>query len=206
MRLLAAATVLGLGAIIGLSPARAYQRGPRPPAPKVTNVNITYNFTFHSEIGKVRTVTPPESYDEKGNIKKHTKVELLQLKGDTPEEKKLTGYKAEFADVKVGDTVQVSISMLKGATKLAKKDKEETDTEKPKAKPGKWIVAQTLLGKVTKIDSGKTDSEPKMTIQVSTKVLGGGGGNVKTTQNFDAEKYKATLVVIGQRAPSAPGK
>ena len=40
---------------------------------------------------------------------------------DTPAEKKLVGYKADFSDVKVGDTVQVSISMLKGGA--AKKDK-----------------------------------------------------------------------------------
>jgi hypothetical protein len=206
MRLFALATMLALGAVIGLSPANA-QRGARPP--KVTNVNIAVTFAFHSEIGKVRTIAPPDNFDEKGKPKKYTKAELDALRGDTPAEKKLKGYKAEFSDLQVGDTVEVAISMLKGGTKPAKKEnKEEADTDKPAkdskpaAKTGKWIVTQQLLGKVTKINNGKTDAEPKVTIQITTRVLGGSGGTQKTSQNFDPEKYKATLILIGQRPPA----
>jgi len=211
MRFFALATMLALGAILGLSPAKAFP----PPKPKVTNVNIDVTFTFHSEIGKVRTVTPPDNFDEKGNVKKYTSAELKALKGDTPAEKRLVGYKAEYSDVQVGDTVQVTISMLKNPPK-PKKDKadkkEDADTEKPakedkpKAKTEKWVTFQQVAGKVTKITAGNTDSEPKMTVQVSTRVLGGNGGTQKTSQTFDAEKYKGTLIVIGKRAPAKPDK
>jgi hypothetical protein len=214
MRLFAFATMLALGAIIGLPHASAQRR---LPPPKVTNVNINVTFTFNSEVGKVRTASPPESYDEKGNLKKPTKAELQKFKGDTPEEKKLVGYKAEFSDVQVGDTVSVTISMLKGGpTKPAKKDKADkkgeadldkpAKEEKPKAKTGKWIVTKQLLGKVTKITPATSDAEAKMTIQITSRVLGGGGGNVRSDQTFEAEKYTATLIVIGQRAPGKTDK
>jgi hypothetical protein len=212
MRFFVLTTMLVLGAIIGLSPVKAFPPLRPPPPRQGTKVDIAITFTFNSEVGKVRMLTPPDNFDEKGNVKKYTKAELRKLKGDTPAEKKLAGYKAEFSDVKVDDVVEVSISLLKGGTtKPTKKDKaskkEDTDTDKPAkeskpAKTGKWVVTNKLLGKVTKIPAAKTttDGDPKMTIQVTT-VVPAGAALPKTTQTFDEEKYAATLIVIGRRAP-----
>ena len=228
MRLTALAAILALGMLIGLSEDKATAYPPGLPrggsGVRVANVTTNVTFTFNSEVGKVRTADPPANFDEKGNVKKYTKAELLKLKGDDPKEKKLTGYKADFSEIKMGDYVQVTISMLKGGpTKPAKKDADkknaDADADKPakddkvagkSAKTGKWVVTNQLAGKVTKVDTANTDSDAKMTIQVTTQVLqgktGGGGGYQKQTQTFDEEKYAATLIVIAKRSAEKPAK
>jgi hypothetical protein len=194
----------------------------RPPNYKPQNnmrlvpVNYDVHFTFNTEVGKVRTVDPPTEFDEKGNIKKHTKEELKALKGDTPEEKKMPGYKSDLADIRVGDYVQVALSVYKTVPKKKekpkKKGKDEAEEEKPKEKEkdgeekekeGKWVVTAQFIGKVTKADAANTDSEPKLTVQVSTvQVVQGNakpGGNRNIT--VKPEQAQATLILIGKRPP-----
>jgi hypothetical protein len=59
----------------------------------------------------VRTARPREAFDEKGKIKKFTKAELKELKGNNP---KLPGYKAEFGDLTADQIVQVTVVRKKG--------------------------------------------------------------------------------------------
>ena len=51
----------------------------------------------------VRTEVLADQFDDKGKLKKFTKEELKELKGDP----KLPGYKAEFGDLKQGEMVKV---------------------------------------------------------------------------------------------------
>ena len=221
MRLSSLAVLLALGLLIGLSPEKP--AGAAPPTVKVATVTTDYTMTYSSQAGKVRTFDLPPVYDDKGKPRKYTKAELQALKGDDPAEKKLPGYKADFSEMKVGDYVEVSISVFK-PSKTATTDKtKETanpDADKPSAdatpeKSGKWVVQQKVAGKVTKIVSdstgkkgkkgkkAKTESDPKVTVRVTTQALTGRTGNTtkkNPSQTFDPEKYSATMIVINRSA------
>jgi hypothetical protein len=73
----------------------------------------------------VRTAKPREAFDEKGKIKKFTKAELKELKGDP----KLPGYKAEFGDLTADQIVKLTIVRKKGepAPKARPKKKGKDD-------------------------------------------------------------------------------
>ena len=76
---------------------------------------------------KVRRQDPPVQYDDKGNVKKYTTKELNDLKGDP----KLPGYAADWTDLKVGQTVKVTVvtpKKDKDAKDKDAKDKDKTDT------------------------------------------------------------------------------
>jgi hypothetical protein len=66
---------------------------------------------------KVRMLNPPPKFDDKGRIKRYTRKELQELKGD---DKKTPGYPAEFSDLKAGQYVQVSLVQKKGAPRKVK--------------------------------------------------------------------------------------
>jgi hypothetical protein len=53
----------------------------------------------------VRLANPPTEFDDKGQPKRHTREELIKLKGDT----KLPGYKGDFSDLQAGQVVQVTL-------------------------------------------------------------------------------------------------
>ena len=181
--------------------------------------------TFNDVVGKVRLSDPPENFDEKGNVKRYTKAQLQKLKGDDPAEKKLPGYKSDFSEVKVGDVIQVTVSVAKkaAAAKPAKKAaKKDADADKDKDKDDKadkpdklaakedkdtkWVVSHQMMGKVTKLDSGGSDAGATVTIQVPAprgQAYAGGG---MRNQKMDPEKYQATMIMIAQRAPTPPAK
>jgi hypothetical protein len=73
----------------------------------------------------VRTARPKEDFDDKGKIKKYTKAELKELRGDG----KLPGYKADYSDLAVDQYVQVTLIRKKGAPAPppAKKGKKDAD-------------------------------------------------------------------------------
>jgi hypothetical protein len=66
----------------------------------------------------VRTASPRQEFDEKGKIKRLTRAELKEMKGDP----KMPGFKAEFGDVTTDQIVQVSLVKKKptGPVKKAK--------------------------------------------------------------------------------------
>jgi len=73
---------------------------------------------------EVRAAKPKPEFDEKGNVKRLTKKELKELKGDP----KKPGYKAEFGDVQPDQIIKVQLVKKKGEPKPApmrrKKDEE----------------------------------------------------------------------------------
>jgi hypothetical protein len=76
---------------------------------------------------KVRRQDPPVQYDDKGNVKKYTSKELSELKGDS----KLPGYAADWTDLKVGQTIKISVvapKKDKDAKDKDAKDKDKADT------------------------------------------------------------------------------
>jgi hypothetical protein len=76
----------------------------------------------------VRLSKPPEQFDEKGKVKRLTRKELKELKGDP----KLPGYKAEFGDVQQDQMVQVNLVKKKDAPRpRPKKKKKGEDADEP---------------------------------------------------------------------------
>jgi len=65
-----------------------------------------------SEDVKVRWLSPPPGFDEKGNIKKYTAKELAALKTD-----KLEGYPADFSNLKAGQVTKLVVKKLATAGK-----------------------------------------------------------------------------------------
>jgi hypothetical protein len=125
------------------APARPAQARPNPAPRRNTNttttqnrtrtvtINTDYTITFNDEKGKVRLMDEPFEFDERGKRKKFTAAELKKLKGDTPREQKLAGYKAEYSDMKVGDSIKVNLYTFKpNKKKKADKDEEKADTKK----------------------------------------------------------------------------
>ena len=65
---------------------------------------------------KVRLLEPPPAFDDKGNIKKRTKKELDELKGDPKDpDFKLPGYPGAFTDLHTNAYVKVSLVKKKDA-------------------------------------------------------------------------------------------
>lgn len=62
----------------------------------------------------VRTMKPKEEFDDKGRVKKLTKEELKEAKGEG-DLAKLAGYKAEFGDLQTDQIVQITVVRKKGA-------------------------------------------------------------------------------------------
>jgi hypothetical protein len=84
----------------------------------------------------VRTAKPREQFDDKGKVKKLSKAELKELKGDP----KTPGFKSEFGDLTAEQTLQVTI--------VRKKDAPAPKVTRPKKKKGKDddVEAADLVG------------------------------------------------------------
>jgi len=83
---------------------------------------------------KVRILTLPESFDEKGNVKKFTKEELDELKG---KDKNLPGYQSTVDKLQVGQTVKVTLAVNRPVKQpMDKKDDQQPEEKKEPAKPG----------------------------------------------------------------------
>jgi hypothetical protein len=79
---------------------------------------------------KVRLQDPPPQFDDKGNPKKYTPQELKDLKGDS----KLPGYQADWTDLKVGQTVKVTLTRALDRKDDKNKDnKDARDDTRPRA-------------------------------------------------------------------------
>jgi hypothetical protein len=86
---------------------------------------------------KVRQASPPESFDDKGKLKKYTAKELKELKGPDP---KLPGYNGEFSDLREGQYVTVTLVKKKDAPSRLPPRKPIKD-----AKQAKDVDADLLL-------------------------------------------------------------
>jgi hypothetical protein len=114
--------------------------GPRMvPGYRIERSIVTIEFQA-SEKAKVRTMLLPETFDDKGNLKKYSKKELAELKG---KDKGLPGFEGALDKLEVGQVVRVLTAAVgkSAATKSAKdKDKDDDDELDEKSKQAKLIV------------------------------------------------------------------
>jgi hypothetical protein len=104
----------------------------------------------HVEEPKVRTMVLPETYDEKGNIKKYTKKELEELKG---KDKNLPGYESELEKLETGMEVKVVLAPRK----------KSKPADKPAAAAEKDVDKDADKGKNKDVDD---DGEKKMQVKM----------------------------------------
>ncbi len=74
---------------------------------------------------KVRMLNPPPQFDDKGRVKKYTKKELRELKGDD----KLPGFPGEFSDIKQDQIIQVTLVKKKDAPRAPVKKGKDASAE-----------------------------------------------------------------------------
>lgn len=103
---------------------------------KVQTVKKEFEFQADEKV-RVRLMTLPQEYDDRGKPKKYSQAELKELKGPNPS---LPGYLSEFEDLRAGQTVKLHVAPAKraAAAKPAKdvdvdKDLPVLDLTKPRA-------------------------------------------------------------------------
>jgi hypothetical protein len=91
-------------------------------------VTTTQDVDFQAtEDVKVRTLAPPEQFDEKGKPKKYTKEELKELKG---KDRLLPGFESSPEKLEAGQTVKVTLAARKKAKAAAKEKDADKDVDK----------------------------------------------------------------------------
>jgi hypothetical protein len=87
---------------------------------------------FHAaEDVKVRTLNPPVTFDDKGNVKKYTAAELKELKG---KDSNLPGYESSFDQLQTGQVLKVTLARTKEPAKSDKDNDKDEDKDKDKDK------------------------------------------------------------------------
>lgn len=126
-------------------PARRHPhpvRGIRKPVPPGYREEVVKkNIEFQTADGvKVRTMLLPEAFDEKGNLKKYTKEELAQLKG---EDKNAAGYEFSLDKLEVGQKVRVTLAAApRKAEDKENKDKDAGDATEKKMQVKSIVVLE----------------------------------------------------------------
>jgi hypothetical protein len=100
---------------------------------KVKEVSGNLKVTL-AEDAKIRTVAPPEEYDDKGNLKRHTAEELKKLRASDPG----PGYPASFEVLARGRGAMVNL-----VRRAASAGAKESSLEKDKA--GNDLIATIVL-------------------------------------------------------------
>jgi hypothetical protein len=80
---------------------------------------------------KVRTLNPPVTFDEKGNVKKYTREELKELKG---KDSNLPGYESSFDQLQAGQVLKVTLARTKEPAKSDKDKDADKDNDNDKDK------------------------------------------------------------------------
>ncbi len=86
---------------------------------------------------KVRLLTPPVEFDDKGRPKKYTSKELAKLRGP---DHSLPGYTAEFDNLKPGQVVKVYLAKKKEAPKASGKKAKDDDEVSDKRLQARMVV------------------------------------------------------------------
>lgn len=176
------------------APAEAQRRSVSAVVTRTRPVEV--QFTVADDV-RVRTNVYPAQFDDKGHLRKLSRDEILKLKGDTPEEQRLAGYKWDFGDLKRGDEVQVVLSAHAGdaKTKAGKGDVHGT----------RWIPKQKLTGTVKAVAAGDAKT---LTLQVSvtSKHLLGSLGDTEGAVTIAPEEEQATMIVVLKESELPPPK
>ncbi|MGE3809374.1 MAG: hypothetical protein AB7K24_32320 [Gemmataceae bacterium] len=149
--------------------------GQRPGGNQPGTVKVDVEVTPADSVA-VRVMELKPEFDQKGRLKQYTPAEALKLKGDTPAEQKLVGYKTAYTELKRGDVVQVSLATPK---------KDKTLTPSGQFAGTVMAVAPNML-----------------TVQV---VLPAAQAQGKNKITFPADQRVAAMIVIQQRGADQPG-
>jgi len=128
-----------------------------PPGYKLTEVKQDIEFQASEEC-KVRTLVLPETFDDKGNVKKYTKEELAELKG---KDKNLIGYESGMDKLEPGAKIKVTLAPVKKPAADAKEKDGDKDKDKDKDPDGdkkmqvKLIVITEEAPQTTTPEKGK---------------------------------------------------
>jgi hypothetical protein len=138
--------------------AQAIQQGFKPQNSPFKMVVEKKDVDFHTADGvKVRALTLPIKFDDKGDIKKYTEDEKKQLRG---KDASLPGYEAKLEDLKTGQFIKVTLARHKEDKKDADKDKDAKDKD-AKETTHKLEVTLIVIGE-DGADAGKpTDGKKK---------------------------------------------
>lgn len=120
----------------------------------------TKDVMFHAaEDMKVRFASPPQAFDDKGNVKKYTADELKELKG-TGDDAKLPGYTGSVEKLTAGMPVKVTLIKYK-PKKEDKKDADKKDADKKDADKKDADKKDADKKDADKKDADKKDDEKK---------------------------------------------
>jgi len=154
---------------------------------KLTTAHVDFELETDGDT-LIRTEVLAEQYDDKGKLKKFTKEELKELKGDP----KLPGYKAEYSDVKQGEIVKVVFAKPKEADKKDDKKKDDKKGDKDKKNTPAELNVHELIGKVTRVEG----TTKKFVLRVDYTTLGG-RNYVNGKDNEVPLDKKVAMIVIG---------
>ena len=104
---------------------------------RVKEVKSKVDLQLYDEV-KVRTLTAPINYDDKGNIKQYTAAELKELRGKDG----LPGFTAEKDTLRQGQTVLVVVARKKPDAEMKPKEK---DGDKDTAIPATEKIQATVV-------------------------------------------------------------
>jgi len=115
--------------------AQAQQKTNTLPANAFKTVTDSKDIEFHAAAEvKVRTLNLPETFDEKGNVKKYTREELDAAKG---KDKNLPGYESSVDKLQPGQTVKVTVAVNRPARPAEKKEDPKPDEKKEDPRPAR---------------------------------------------------------------------
>jgi hypothetical protein len=125
---------------------KAYERVRKQQARQRGFYNVTYNeIDIHAASDlTVRFARAPVIYDDKGERKKFTQAELIEMRGSDPS---VPGFAGKTSDLQAGQVVQISLRPVRPASATAKPRAAATtsDTDKDKAKPAPKMEATMIV-------------------------------------------------------------
>lgn len=129
--------------------------------PKIQTVKKEFEFQADAQV-KVRLMSLPQEYDERGKPKQYTQAELKELKGPNST---LPGYLADFENLSAGQTVKLYVASAKkaNAAKPAKPAKDKDADVDKDVFVMDAIKPRTTMVLITKDEGNKlpTKAEPK---------------------------------------------
>ena len=194
--------VVGLALTVTVGVSAAKGQKVRVAKPHLMVQHKEFELQVDDEV-KVRRQDPPIQYDDKGKLRKPTAEELKEFKGPDP---KLPGYSAEYADLKNGQVVKVTLSKRKDdSTKKAvtdTSDKDDKDSQKPRRAKVAELEGQLSLpnnkdGGKDKNGKGKQGSDRKIVLRVDYTALQAGkyAGHTDGQKEVIDSAY-VTMIVI----------
>jgi len=143
---------------------------------------VTQNLELQlAEDAKVRTLQPPEVFDDKGKVRKHTAEELKQLKGKNTN---LIGYESSLDALSRGQVVTLTVAPHKTPKPPADKPKEaKPNPDKDPDNPDKEMKPAKKQ-KPGEEDNGEKKMQVKM-ILINTST---GGGSETTEEKTKPDK------------------